>query len=58
MNPQIEGPGPRRLQCSLRFANFFKHFAPGTDPKPPAHPSLFGVEYPAPVALSSRGGCH
>ena len=58
MKPKIEGPGQRRLQCSLRFADFFKYLAAGTDPKPSARPALFDVEYPGPVAPSPRGGNH
>jgi hypothetical protein len=46
VNPRIDPQGQRRLQCSLRFADFFRLLLPGADVKPPEHPSLFGVEYP------------
>lgn len=50
VNPRIDTHGQRRLLCSLRFADFFRHLAPGTDPAPQEHPVLWGVEYPGPVA--------
>lgn len=49
VNPKIDPLGQRRLQCSLRFTDFFKHLAPGTDAGPQAHPALFGAEYPGPI---------
>ncbi len=55
VNPKIDTAGQRRLQCSLRFADFFRHLAPGADPAPQAHPGLFGVEYPGPIASPPRG---
>ena len=36
MNPKIDSKIQRRLQCSLSFANVFKHLAPGADPQPQA----------------------
>jgi hypothetical protein len=54
VNPKIDDRGQRRLQCSLRFADFFKQLAPDADPKPQAHPALFGVEYPGPIASPPR----
>ena len=54
VNPKIDTRGQRRLQCSLRFADFFIHLLPGADTRPQAHPALFGVEYPGPIAPPSR----
>ncbi|HRG56925.1 MAG TPA: hypothetical protein PLG56_12840 [Lacunisphaera sp.] len=54
VNPKIDNHGQRRLQCSLRFNDVFTHLAPGTDPQPQAHPALFGVEYPGPIASKPR----
>jgi hypothetical protein len=54
VNPKIDTHGQRRLQCSLRFADFFRHLLPGTDPGPREHPALFGVEYPGPIASKPR----
>ncbi|MBL9219207.1 MAG: hypothetical protein JNG82_12000 [Opitutaceae bacterium] len=54
VNPKIDNHGQRRLQCSLRFRDVFTHLAPGTDPEPQAHPALFGVEYPGPIASKPR----
>ncbi|MBI2496851.1 MAG: hypothetical protein HYV75_02605 [Opitutae bacterium] len=55
VNPGIDPHGQRRLRCSLRFADFFTHLAPGTDPAPQAQPALWGVEYPGPIAAPPRG---
>lgn len=55
VNPKIDAH-QRRLQCSLRFTDFFKHLAPGADPQPQARVTLFGVEYPGPIAAPPRGG--
>ena len=54
VNPKIDARGQRRLQCSLRFTDVFRHLAPGADPKPQEHPVLFGVEYPGPIASKPR----
>ena len=55
VNPKIGTDGQRRLQCSLRFADFFAQLMPGAAPKPQPHPALFGVEYPGPIASKPRG---
>jgi len=55
LNPKIGTDGQRRLQCSLRFADFFRELVPGADSKPQAHPALFGVEYPGTIASKPRG---
>ncbi|MDI1320140.1 MAG: hypothetical protein PSW75_08100 [bacterium] len=54
VNPKIDPHGQRRLQCSLRFADFFRHLLPGVDPQPETRPTLFGVEYPGPLASPPR----
>jgi len=54
VNPKIDTRGQRRLQCSIRFTDVFKHLAPDTDPQPQEHPTLFGVEYPGPIASKPR----
>jgi len=54
VNPKIDTHGQRRLQCSIRFADFFKHLAPDADSKSQEHPALFGVEYPGPIASKPR----
>lgn len=50
VNPKIDG-SQRRLQCSVRFADFFKHLAPDADPARTAAPAVFGV--PVPLTLES-----
>jgi hypothetical protein len=54
VTPKIDNHGQRRLQCSIRFSDVFKHLAPGADPSPQARPALFGVEYPGPIAAKPR----
>jgi len=54
VNPKIDSHGQRRLQCSIRFNDVFKHLAPDADPSPQARPALFGVEYPGPIASKPR----
>jgi hypothetical protein len=53
VNPKIDAQ-QRRLQCSLRFTDFFRHLAPRADPQPQARATLFGVEYPGPIASPPR----
>jgi len=53
VNPKIDAR-QRRLQCSLRFTDFFRHLAPGADPQPQARPTLWGVPYPGPIASPPR----
>lgn len=55
LNPKIGTDGQRRLQCSIRFRDVFKHLAPNTDPAPPARPALWGVEFPGPIPSPPRG---
>jgi hypothetical protein len=50
VNPKIDAR-QRRLQCSLRFDDFFRQLAPSADRSPTNAPVLFGV--PLPPALAS-----
>ena len=54
LNPKIDAKGQRRLQCSLRFGDFFKRLAPEADRAPQANPTLFGVAYPGPISSKPR----
>jgi hypothetical protein len=54
VNPKIDSKSQRRLQCSLRFADVFKHLAPGADSQPQARASLWGVEFPEVVDSKPR----
>ncbi len=45
VNPKIDS-SQRRLQCSLRFAEFFTHLAPQASPEPQQAPRVFGVPVP------------
>jgi hypothetical protein len=54
LNPKIGTDGQRRLQCSIRFRDVFNHLSPDTDPAPQARPSLWGVEFPGPIASPPR----
>jgi hypothetical protein len=42
VNPKIDSTGQRRLQCSIRFEDVFKHLAPDVTPEPEDEPTLFG----------------
>jgi hypothetical protein len=54
VNPKIDSKSQRRLQCSLRFADVFKYLAPDADRAPQDRPTLWGVEFPQPVASKPR----
>ena len=54
VNPKIDEKNQRRLQCSLRFADVFKHLAPAADPRPQERPALWGVAFPRAVASKPR----
>lgn len=54
VNPKIDSKTQRRLQCSLRFDDVFKHLAPEADRAPHDHPTLWGVEFPQPVPSKPR----
>jgi len=54
LNPKIDAKGQRRLQCSLRYADVFKHLAPEVSPEPEFTPKLWGVSFPGPVVSGPR----
>lgn len=54
LNPKIDSKGQRRLQCSLRFRDLFKHLAPDADPAPQARPELWGVVFTGTVTSGPR----
>ncbi len=54
LNPKIDEKGQRRLQCSLRYADVFKHLAPGLSPDREDAPTLWGVSFPCPLASPPR----
>jgi len=53
VNPKIDG-SQRRLQCSLRFDDFFTHLAPAAPPEPEDQPKVFGVPVPKTFTSSPR----
>jgi hypothetical protein len=53
VNPKIDA-NQRRLQCSLRFADFFTHLAPEADRGKTNAPKLLGVSLPAEVVSPPR----
>ena len=53
-NPKIDSKSQRRLQCSLRFADVFRHLAPAADRTAQERPTLWGVEFPQAVASKPR----
>lgn len=46
LNPKIDARGQRRLQCSLRYADVFRHLLPGVEPGVEEEPSLWGERSP------------
>lgn len=54
LNPKIGSDGQRRLQCSIRFHDVFKHLAPGADSAPQANPTLWGESFPGLIASPPR----
>ncbi|MFQ3671238.1 MAG: hypothetical protein SNJ84_07245 [Verrucomicrobiia bacterium] len=46
VNPKIDGKGQRRLQCSIRFRDFFRVVAPEAVSERQEQPELFGVAVP------------
>lgn len=54
VNPKIDARTQRRLQCSLRFDDVFRHLAPGADPAPQDHPALWGVALPPSLPSKPR----
>ena len=53
VNPKIDS-SQRRLQCSLRFADFFKHLAPDQTSDKQAAPKVFGIPIPPSLDSSPR----
>lgn len=54
VNPKIDSKTQRRLQCSLRFADVFKHLVPGGNPAVQETAALWGVPFPQAVASKPR----
>jgi hypothetical protein len=54
VNPKIDSTGQRRLQCSLRSDDLFKHLCPETDAGVQKAPELWGVPFPATVKSGPR----
>ena len=54
VNPKIDSKTQRRLQCSLRFADVFKHLVPGGNPAVQETAALWGVPFPQTVASKPR----
>ncbi len=53
-NPKIDSKTQRRLQCSLRFDDVFKHLVPGGNPTAQEVATLWGVPFPQTVASKPR----
>jgi hypothetical protein len=54
VNPKIDSATQRRLQCSIRFEDVFRHLVPGGNPEAQEQPALWGVPFPATVASRPR----
>lgn len=54
VNPKIDSKTQRRLQCSLRFDDVFRHLVPGGNPAVQDQPALWGVPFPTAVASKPR----
>ncbi len=54
VNPKIDSKTQRRLQCSLRFDDVFRHLVPGGNPAVQDQPALWGVPFPIAVASKPR----
>jgi hypothetical protein len=54
VNPKIDSKGQRRLQCSLRSDDLFKHLAPDAPQGVQKTPSLWGVPFIQTVASGPR----
>lgn len=53
VNPKIDAH-QRRLQCSIRFADVFRHLAPDAEQRPAAPATLWGVPFPGPLPSPAR----
>ncbi len=54
VNPKIDSKGQRRLQCSLRSDDLFKHLAPEAPQGVQKTPALWGVPFTATVTSGPR----
>lgn len=54
VNPKIDSQGQRRLQCSLRSDDLFKHLAPEAPAGVQKNPVLWGVPFTATVTSGPR----
>ena len=54
VNPKIDSQTQRRLQCSIRFDDVFKHLVPGGNPAMQDEPALWGVPFTSAVASKPR----
>ncbi|HSI08390.1 MAG TPA: hypothetical protein VK985_07345 [Rariglobus sp.] len=54
VNPKIDSKGQRRLQCSLRSDDLYKHLAPDAPTGVLKTPSLWGAPFPATVKSKPR----
>jgi hypothetical protein len=53
VNPKLDAK-QRRLQCSIRFADFFRLLVPDVEPKRREKPTLWGQPMPAPFLSPPR----
>ncbi len=53
VNPKLDNK-QRRLQCSIRFADFFKMLAPAVEPVRQQKPEIWGKPMPAPALSPPR----
>ena len=54
VNPKIDSKGQRRLQCSLRSDDLYRHLAPDAPQGVQKTPSLWGVPFTATVTSGPR----
>lgn len=54
VNPKIDALGQRRLQCSIRFHDLFKHLAPEENSAPLDTIALWGVTFPGKIYSPPR----
>ena len=54
LNPKIDSKGQRRLQCSLRSDDLFKHLAPDAPTGVQKEPSLWGIPFDTTVKSGPR----
>ena len=54
VNPKIDSKTQRRLQCSVRFDDVFKHLAPSGHREALEQPALWGVPFPTAITSKPR----